>query len=219
MKDRFKVWPVLSLLFLSVLRGEDGLTWESQEIRARVAPMESGITVAWTFVNEGNETVRVIDIRSTCGCTEAAIEMDVIEPGERAQVHAYFDFEGRTGAQEQVVLVTTDRGKQVPTELLIKVEIPEAYSISRQFLHWRHGEDLKSQVINLTQAEGVEMELKEIKFDSDFLEVSFDQIETRGGGGIWVKPLSKMTEYKGIVNVHLSLNGRNRIIPIHVAID
>jgi hypothetical protein len=77
----------------------------------------AGTVVEHDFVleNRGTAAVRVLKVRSSCGCTAGQVAAAAIAPGEQTSVHVRFDTTGRSGRQNKDVFITSD----APTEPLL----------------------------------------------------------------------------------------------------
>ena len=49
------------------------------------------------FVNAGRSPVQIVEVRTSCGCTTAALAKDQFVPGAKGDLEAGFEFEGHTG--------------------------------------------------------------------------------------------------------------------------
>jgi len=58
---------------------------------------DSPVTISFSIVNNGKESVRISDIYSGCGCTVAEISREPIQPGESIHGSVKVDLRGRKG--------------------------------------------------------------------------------------------------------------------------
>ncbi|MCK5862398.1 MAG: DUF1573 domain-containing protein, partial [Candidatus Hydrogenedentes bacterium] len=65
-------------------------------------------TVSHKFVlrNEGTGTLKITNVRASCGCTTTELEKDVLAPGEEVKISASTNLSGRQGKQVKAVTVT-----------------------------------------------------------------------------------------------------------------
>ncbi len=92
------------------------------------------------FLNAGQSTIKVIDLRTSCGCTTAALAKDQYAPGEVEDIEARFEFGTHTGRQEKVIAVTTSESLDHPTFLRLILDIPRAVVLQPEFVFWKVGE-------------------------------------------------------------------------------
>ncbi|MFK7960694.1 MAG: DUF1573 domain-containing protein [Phycisphaerales bacterium] len=89
------------------------VTGPAHQLRAEPAEVELGTveigasrSVTVTLTNHGPDTVEIVDVRTSCGCTAAILDDRSIAPGATASIAVAFDAE-RLGAQERLVRVVT----------------------------------------------------------------------------------------------------------------
>ncbi len=61
------------------------------------------------FVNEGDETLEIDNVQTSCGCTAATVgEKDEYLPGEKGKIRITFNSNGKVGVIEKTVLVESN---------------------------------------------------------------------------------------------------------------
>lgn len=81
------------------------------------------------FTNTGTQTLKILDIRSTCGCTVPDLEKKEYEPGETGEMKVIFNPAGRSGPQTKVVTVTTDSRRTPTVRINIKSYVESVLTI------------------------------------------------------------------------------------------
>jgi hypothetical protein len=116
------------------------LTWDTIAID-RVAELgASSQEFAFHFRNSGSAPVIITSVQTSCGCTSAALAKQEYGPGEGGELKVTYRFGGQVGSQEKTVSVTTKDSPDQPTVLVLRVKIPEIYSLSPRLLWWAVGE-------------------------------------------------------------------------------
>ena len=87
--------------------------------------VDEGTTVdaEFAFVNTSDRVVRVIDIKSSCGCTATQLAKREFAPGEGEIIRANFNTLGRTGQQSKTVTVRTDDPARAVYQLELTGEV------------------------------------------------------------------------------------------------
>lgn len=70
-----------------------------------------GVTVSHNFVisNNGDDLLKILDIKAGCGCTVAKLDKNELKPGESTRIKVDFNSTGRIGNQKkEVVIVSND---------------------------------------------------------------------------------------------------------------
>ncbi len=77
-----------------------------------------------TITNRGRSSVRIRDVRTTCGCTAAEPSRDRLEPGESATLQVRFEAKS-AGPQSQFVRLVTDDPARPITSVRISARVTE----------------------------------------------------------------------------------------------
>lgn len=67
-------------------------------------------TTTFAFTNTGDQPVRLVDVRASCGCTTPEYPTGAVAPGATAEIVVAYHSEGRPGPFEKHVTVVTDAG-------------------------------------------------------------------------------------------------------------
>src|SRR5580704_14702801 len=126
------------------------LKWENPEQTFTVKPQDKVIVAKFRFTNVGTTSLKITDLRPSCGCTTALLEKKEYAPGESGEIEAKFKFDGRVGHQEKWIVVTTDWVPPQPTILRFTVSIPESITIQPQLVLWRVGDQLKPKTVRIS---------------------------------------------------------------------
>lgn len=111
----------LPLFFAQALFG--GLTFKTNKVQApSPGPGEQAVLVQFPFRNEGDKTVTISKIETSCGCTVPEVEKMTYPPGASGIIKARFDVGGRQGIQANQITVKTDDGDHL---LTFTVDLPQ----------------------------------------------------------------------------------------------
>jgi len=78
-----------------------------------------GKVVEYTFQleNKGSSTLKISDIKTSCGCTAALLSKDSIEPGDKGTLKVELDTKNRSGKFSRTITVQTNDPKE-PSKIL-----------------------------------------------------------------------------------------------------
>src|SRR5580704_13280170 len=121
----------LSLILLCLFSGSafGQLAWVTTEQTFNSKPQDKEVVAKYKFTNSGTKPVKIQNVRTSCGCTTAALSKTDYAPGESGEIEAKFTFSGRTGRQEKAITVTTSTNPEQPTILKLHVYIQETIKI------------------------------------------------------------------------------------------
>src|SRR6202049_5096318 len=101
------------------------LAWETTEQIFNSKPQDKEVVAKYKFTNAGPIPIKIQNVRTSCGCTTAALSKTDYAPGESGEIAANFKFSGRTGRQEKAITVDTTASPEQPTILKLNVYIEE----------------------------------------------------------------------------------------------
>src|SRR5215472_750743 len=119
----------------------------------KVKAEQESIVAKYRFTNSGKEPVKIEEVKTSCGCTTAALKKTDYAPGESGEIDAKFTFGGRTGRQEKVIIVSTSQAKEKPIFLRLVVDIEDQIRIQPELVFWRVGEQPEPKKIQITVAD------------------------------------------------------------------
>ena len=175
------------LLVLATLAtpGFGQLKWDNTEQTFTAKPLDKILVARFRFTNVGNTSVKITDVRPSCGCTTATLQKTEYGPGESGEIAASFRLDGRVGHQEKSIKVTTDWVPPQPTFLRMTVNIPEVITIQPELVIWRVGEQPNPKTIRV--AIPGDAPAKIVSIQSDNPAVKLELREVRPGKELEVK--------------------------------
>src|SRR6516162_2908675 len=105
------------LLSVCAISARGQLVFDQPEQSFKVKPEQESIVAKYRFTNSGKESVKIENVKTSCGCTTAALKQTEYAPGESGEIEAKFTFGGRFGRQEKAILVSTSQTKEKPIVL------------------------------------------------------------------------------------------------------
>jgi Protein of unknown function (DUF1573) len=171
------------------------LKWENPEQTFTAKPLDKVIVAKFRFTNVGTTSLKITDLRPSCGCTTALLKKQEYAPGESGEIEAKFKFDGRVGHQEKWIVVTTDWVPPQPTILRFAVNIPEAITIQPELVVWRVGDQLKPKTVRIAVPD--EIPTKIVSVQADNAAVKLELREIRPGKELEVKVTPTTTSQPG----------------------
>jgi hypothetical protein len=178
-------FPGLFLLSLSSVRAADsvGLTFAEKHLEAQVGLADRNVTVEFPFENKTKQPVQLVEIKPTCGCTEAVAELKPYAPGEKGVVRVTFNFGHRVGRQLQIVNVKTNPAPTETIVLLLGVTIPEPVKFEPKFVYWKLGEPVSTK--RVTARVVPDAPFKVVRFESSNPVMGVEAKPREGEPGVY----------------------------------
>ncbi len=115
----------------------------------KVVEKDGPVTHVFEFTNNNNKTVKIINVKPSCGCTTPDWSKEEIEPGKSGFIKAEFNPKGRPGFFTKTLTVTTD-AEPNPIVLQIKGSVvSDAQKTASEFDGVRGSWRIKSTSLNL----------------------------------------------------------------------
>ena len=145
MKCAFLLGCLIAGTAATIARAE--LVWDKTQIELHPSPTDASAVGVFKYENKGDKPVHIASVRTSCGCTTAALKKNDVAPGEKGEITATFNIGGRTGAQQKTITVTTDDAKQPTTILTLRAIIAQPFELQPAFIYWQAGEAPKPKTI------------------------------------------------------------------------
>ncbi len=174
-----RVFPLNLLVFLllAVATPVFGqLKWENPEQTFTAKPLDKVIIAKFRFANVGTSSVKITDLRPSCGCTTALLEKKEYAPGESGEIEAKLKFDGRIGHQEKWIVVTTDWIPPQPVILRMTVTIPESITIDPELVIWRVGDQLKPKTVRIVVPDEIPEKIVSVQADNAAVKLELREI-------------------------------------------
>lgn len=123
--------------------------------------------ITFTISNNGDETLKLTDVHTTCGCTVAELTAGVIAPGSSVTVIVTFDSRGYSGEIRKAVTVTTNDPQHGSLSLAFEGEVFTRFEIEPSVLYLRDVEQDKGKVVELIFQDNTDdrIEITDLKVD------------------------------------------------------
>jgi hypothetical protein len=132
------VWFGLSLALVAFsgapLYGQ--LSWDTRQLDFHPKAEDAEVKGEFAFTNMGPTPVTITDVKTSCGCTTAALTKKIYAPGEKGAISTTFTIGDRVGLQQKQIVVRTDFPEEMFIQLTVRVFIPEFVKIEPQIVRW-----------------------------------------------------------------------------------
>lgn len=90
--------------------------------------------------NDGNSVVKILDIKTSCGCTIAKMDKSVYKPGERGTINGTITLPNSVGVKEEEIKILTDSIASSTLSLFLKIIIPKTINLKPGLILWKLNE-------------------------------------------------------------------------------
>ena len=164
------------------------LKWEKLEQTFAPSPLDKSVVAKYRFTNVGTSSVTIDDVRTSCGCTTAALEKWEYAPGESGEIAANFQLAGHIGHQEKWIFVTTNAAPREPKLLRLIVNIPMAITVEPEFVMWRVGDQLKPRIIRIVVADNSPAKIVSVQADNPAVKLELREVRPGKEMEVTIRP-------------------------------
>jgi len=160
---------------------------------------------SFSFNNDGDESLLIEKVRSSCGCTAALISAKTLAPGEGGEVQATFDSTRFRGAVTKTISLYSNDPRQPVMKLYVKGKVQEVLSVVPAQLNLGQVSSGKTTVVQVTlQNHGdAPLNLDKVQTSSPFLVAKLPAGTLAAGKStvidIQLTPNSDQTRFSGYV--------------------
>lgn len=190
-----------AVFFGALVSAQAQLTWEKTEIELNPKPGDQETVANFKYENKTDKPIRIKSTRSSCGCTVASLQKDVVQPGEKGELAATFKIGGRTGQQSKIVTVETDDAAQPVTNLVLKANIAQAVEVQPAFVYWQQGEDAKAKIITVKAGKDIPITKLDVQSSTPDFSTDVEKGSAPGEFRIKVQPRDTSKLLSGMLTI------------------
>jgi hypothetical protein len=154
---------LLGALFLGMsTMAQAQLAWEKTELEISPPPGSESAVANFKYENKGTKPIHINAVRTSCGCTTAALAKNDVAPGEKGEIVATLKTGDRTGLQQKTVTVETDDPQAPQTVLILKAMITQLLDLQPAFVFWQANEKPEPKTIVAKVAKGTTVKTLEV---------------------------------------------------------
>ena len=190
---------LLGALFLSMSTvAQAQLAWEKTELDLNPAPGADAVVATFKYENKGTTPINIKAVRTSCGCTTAALKKNDVAPGEKGEIVATMKIGDRTGMQQKTVTVESDDPKAPSTVLTFKALIAQILELQPGFVFWQANEKPEAKTIVAKAGKGVTIKNLEVTSSTpDFTT----KVEPMPNGEFKINVTPKDTSHQSTANL------------------
>ena len=143
----------IRLLFLAgclpLVSNASILLWDRTEARIQMSPEQDQAEVDYQVTNQGEDTLRIDRIETTCGCTNPIIEKRILKPGASTKITAIFNKGKRRGKTHSKLTVFMEGNSQPVATLHMIIDIPELVKTQPSVVYWNKQTERSPRTIRI----------------------------------------------------------------------
>lgn len=164
------------------------LAWEKTELELNPPPGADSTVATFKYENKGAKPIHINAVRTSCGCTTAALAKNDVAPGEKGEVVATLKLGDHAGLLQKTVTVETDDSQHPQTILTLKATVVQLLELQPAFVFWQANEDPKPKTIVAKAGKGVTIKSLEVTSSVPEFTTKVEPGSTAGEFRIIVQP-------------------------------
>jgi Protein of unknown function (DUF1573) len=148
-------WIFLLTVLLASLSGilctscQAALQWDALQLTANGWQGDESIVSTFHFRNVGSSPVKLLSVKSSCGCTTVRWPENAVAPGEVADIRATYDVGTNVGAATKLITVVSDDAPSKPTILILNLIVRPLAEIHPSLVSWKVGDPCTPRLVTL----------------------------------------------------------------------
>ncbi len=173
------LFPALALgLCLSLpLAASATMRLDGDHVDLKPKPEDEVAKVTFTFKNDGDKPVRILNLESACSCLSATLDRATYEAGSTGSGKAEFKVSTFVGKQEKTITITTDDPKQPEWIVTFVMDVPAVVDIEPSMIQWWVGEKPKPKDLTVKMVGADPMTIQKITSTRENVTFSFKEVK------------------------------------------
>ena len=198
------------------------LLWDTTDIYIEMEPEQEEARATFTVTNQGEKTVRIAQIKASCGCTGSIVDKKIITPGESSEIIGTFHKGKRQGLNRNKLQVYLDSEPEPVATLFMNVRIPTLIEAMPQVVYWSQNNSKSARRVRLNLDERYINEVTRVDYDRTKLRVieELGDPDTQVDRVLVIEPKDYNVLYRGTITIHGSgPNGRTVVTRVHTFVQ
>lgn len=167
-----KICSIALLFAFTAALNASTLKWDRTEARIDLKPGEEEARASFILTNEGEKTVRIARIKSSCGCTGSILDRKIVEPGQSTEIIGTFHKGKRQGLNHNKLMVYIDSQADPIATLHMIVEIPTLIDLQARVIYWNAESSKTERTIRIGLDKRYIDEITEVLYNEKLLSLS-----------------------------------------------
>lgn len=218
----FYIRAFLLLSLSTYILHATSLSWDKTEVDMEMEPDQKEAHACFTVTNISDQTLRIKDIKTSCGCTQSIIKGKILEPGAKSEIIGIFNKGKRRGKNINKLRVYIEGFSEPVATLSMNVYIPSLISAKPEIVYWSKNNKRSSRRILISLDERYIDNITGIDYENSRLSILEEPGEQDSGieRVLIVKPRNYDSPYRGNIIVYGSgPGGRKADIHLHAFVQ
>lgn len=154
-------------------KGTPGIVFEETEHDFGVVGQQQTVKHHFKFRNEGDATLVIENIKTTCGCTGTLLSKEELPPGGEGDIEVSFHSGLSGGKKKKAILVYSNDPRRAETRLYITAKVVVPVELKPRMLYWVAERNKKSaRTVQLLYKPDIGLNIEDLKLSSPAFSAS-----------------------------------------------
>lgn len=196
------------------------LSWNTRQLDSHPTAEDTDVQGDFEFFNSGSVPVTILDVKTSCGCTTAALDKKTYAPGEKGKVSAVFHIGERQGLQQKQIIVTTDNHEEPMVQLTLRTFIPELLRMEPRAVLWQVNSQNLPRTVRLSAGTDQPIKILGVYSSDDRFFAQLKQIEPGRTYDVVISVASTTEPLRGMIRIETDYPAsRPKIFNLNVEIQ
>lgn len=150
----------------------DDLKWNQTKAEIELKPGENEAKAEFILTNNGQNTVQIDHIKTSCGCTGSILDQKKVKPGESTTIVGTFKKGNRQGLNHNRLQVFL-KGQTEPVETLhMLVRVPRLVDANPSIVYWNRSSAKKERKVQIKLDKRYLNAISHIEYDPKLISVT-----------------------------------------------
>lgn len=181
------------------------IEWQQKLVEVSTTFKQQDVIAQFVFRNAGDRPVTIRSVDAACDCTMIDLEKKTYAAGESGRMNVIFEIGDYMGRHDAHILVITDTPAVPPTELVLRINIPEYFRLEPRMAIWRIGSEAQEKTIVCSARENQSVQVTAVYSSDPSVATRIETIEAGRKYAIHLKPASTASHIAATIQMHVAI--------------
>lgn len=177
------------------------LDFASTHLSIQADPAQDELPVQFTFQAEGEGSIEITEVQTTCGCLKAKADKKIYKSGEKGVIDCVFSVGSFEGEHIKSIYVITSSETQARIPLKVTVNVPQLFQIEPQVQKWKVGEELSPKKVTVKVLYKDPIEIVSLSSSREAFTAEYKEIKKGREYEIMLKPSDTSKPMLGALSI------------------
>ncbi len=167
---------------LTSVHAAPSLVFDPPRVELGVIEGDDVVPYSIRIRNDGDETLIIESVNTTCGCTVATLADSLIQPGESVEVSGTYDSRKMTGEIRKTIFLRSNDDSRKRAVLMIKAFVVRGVSLSKKRIHFASVRPKEESVrtIEIRSDSSIPLKIESVSLTHDYFCWNIEELERPG---------------------------------------